>query len=64
MTAVSTAQNTPDVSLYAPIESKKELVLLIRDFLVGADPSRKQDLLRRLSTSNTSVWPDPQHVAS
>ena len=64
MTATNTAPNAPSASLYRPIETKRELAELIRDSLVGADPSRKQDLLYRLSASNSSVWPDPCHVAS
>ena len=64
MTATNTAPGAPSAALYRPIESKQELAELIRDSLLGADQSRLQDLLLRLSASNSSLWPDPEFVAN
>ena len=64
MTATNTVPNAPSPSLYRPIESKRELAELIRDYLVGVDPSRQAELLLRLSVTNSALWPDPCHVAS
>lgn len=57
------APNAPSADLYKPIETKQELAVAIRD-LPGADQSLKQDVLLRLSATLTSVWPDPDYVAS
>ena len=64
MTAINHAPGAPDSTLYAPFQSKSELMQTIRDSLVGVDQSRLQDLLLRLSATLTSVWPDPDFVAS
>ena len=60
----NTAKGAPDPKMYAPIQSKEQLCLLIRDNLPGANESLRQDLLRRISASNTCTWHDPCYVAS
>ena len=60
MSAVNLAKTAPDPVLYAPFETKAELMRYMRDQLIGVDGSRLADMLQRLSATHTGVWTDPE----
>lgn len=64
MSQVRTENIQPSSGLYQPFESKAALMVCIRDSLVGADQSRLQDVLHRLSATDSCIWPDSRAVAT
>ena len=56
--------NNPECNVegYPVFETKTALLEHIRDMTPGCDPSRRDDLIRRLSGTDSSVWPDSRAV--